>query len=149
MQHWFKNTTTDSAWSASVWFMGTHGLEAQPLPGVNNWGSPDCLQDQQQLRPQGWGWTSEAALRPSASIVALGPWSYFYSFDDRITANRALLAFYNLIGTYFTNFISISSVLVTYKEGNALWAFKTQRIQINEIKVGGVGWGLIIMHSCL
>ena len=95
-------------------------LEAQPLPGVNNWGSPDCLQDQQQHRPQGWGWTSEVALRPSASTVALGPWSYFYSFDDRITANRALLAFYNLIGTYLINFISISSVLVIYKEGNAL-----------------------------
>ena len=122
-------------------------LEAQPLPDVNNW-SPDCLQDQQQHRPQGWGWTSEMALRP-ASTVALGPWNYFYSFDDRITTNRALLAFYNLIGTYFINFISISSVLVTYKAGNALWTFKTQRIQINEIKVGWVGVNNVFMHSCL
>lgn len=119
-------------------------LEAQPLPGVNNWRSPGCLQDQQQHRPRGWGWTSEVALRP-ASTVALGPWSYFYSFDDRITANRALLAFYNLIGTYFINFISISSVLVTYMEGSTLWAFKTEWIQINEIKAGGVGWRLITL----
>lgn len=41
----------------------------------------------------------------------------FCNFDDRITANRALLAFYNLIGSHFINFVYQYKQCIVYIYG--------------------------------
>ena len=73
----------------------------------------------------------------------------FRSFDDRITANRARVAFYNVIGTHFINFVYPYKQYIGYIYWKEVLCGPLKPKESNKCDQDGGGGGGLLMCSAV